>query len=39
MRDDMIKFATSGTKRNWKMRMEMRSPRYTSRWEELFKVS
>lgn len=38
MRDDMIKFATSGTKKNWKMRMEMRSPRYTTRWEELFEV-
>lgn len=39
MRDDIIKFAASGTKRNWKMRMEMRSPRYTSRWDELYKVS
>ncbi|CAN5884550.1 Y-family DNA polymerase [soil metagenome] len=38
MRDDILKFAASGTKRNWKMRMEMRSPRYTSRWEELFEV-
>lgn len=38
MRDDMIKFAASGTKRDWKMRMEMRSPRYTTRWEELFVV-
>lgn len=38
MRDDMIKFATSGTKRDWKMRMEMRSPRYTTRWDELFVV-
>ncbi len=38
MRDDMIKFATSGTKRDWKMRQELRSPRYTTRWEELFKV-
>ncbi len=37
-RDDVIKFAASGTKRNWKMRMEMRSPRYTSRWDELFEV-
>ncbi|MEO6729708.1 MAG: Y-family DNA polymerase [Ferruginibacter sp.] len=37
-RDDILKFAASGTKRNWKMRMEMRSPRYTSRWEELFEV-
>ena len=38
MRDDMIKFASSGTTRDWKMRMEMRSPRYTTRWEELFEV-
>jgi len=37
-RDDVLKFAASGTKRNWKMRMEMRSPRYTSRWEELYEV-
>jgi DNA polymerase V len=35
MRDDVIKFAASGTTRNWKMRQEMRSPRYTSRWAEL----
>ena len=39
MRDDIVKFAASGTKRDWKMRMEMRSPRYTSRWEEMFEVS
>ena len=38
MRDDMLKFAASGTKRNWKMRQEMRSPRYTSRWDELCEV-
>jgi DNA polymerase V len=38
MRDDMIKFAASGTKRDWKMRQELRSPRYTTRWEELFEV-
>jgi DNA polymerase V len=38
MRDDMIKFAASGTKRDWKMRQELRSPRYTTRWKELFKV-
>ena len=37
-RDDVLKFAASGTDRNWKMRMEMRSPRYTTRWDELFKV-
>ena len=38
MRDDMIKFAASGTTRDWKMRQELRSPRYTTRWEELFEV-
>ena len=38
MRDDMVKFARSGTKRNWKMRQEMRSKRHTTRWEELFEV-
>jgi len=39
LRDDVIKFATSGTKRDWKMRVEMRSPRYTTRWEEMYKVN
>jgi DNA polymerase V len=38
MRDDMVKFAASGTKRDWKMRQELRSPRYTTRWEELYEV-
>jgi DNA polymerase V len=38
MRDDMLKFASSGTTRNWKMRQELRSNRYTSRWEEICKV-
>lgn len=38
MRNDIIKFAASGTKRDWKMRMEMRSPRYTTRWEEMYEV-
>ncbi|MBS1509774.1 MAG: Y-family DNA polymerase [Bacteroidetes bacterium] len=37
-RDDVLKFASSGTTRDWKMRMELRSPRYTTRWEELFTV-
>jgi DNA polymerase V len=37
-RDDVIKFAASGTERDWKMRQELRSPRYTTRWEELFEV-
>ena len=39
MRDDIIKFAASGTTRDWKMRQELRSPRYTSRWDELFEIS
>ena len=38
-RDDVLKFAASGTIRNWKMRQELRSPRYTTRWTELFTVS
>lgn len=38
MRNDILKFAASGTKRNWKMRQEFRSPRYTSRWDELCEV-
>lgn len=37
-RDDVLKFATSGMKRNWKMRQELRSPRYTTRWNELYEV-
>ena len=38
MRDDKVKFASSGVKSDWKMRREFRSPRYTSRWEELREV-
>jgi len=38
MRDDVVKFAASGTKKNWKMRQEMRSKRFTTRWEELYEV-
>jgi DNA polymerase V len=38
MRDDVLKFAASGTTRDWKMRQEKRSPRYTSRWNELCEV-
>jgi len=39
MRDDVVKFAASGTKKNWKMRQEYRSLRHTTRWEELYEVS
>jgi DNA polymerase V len=38
MRDDKVKFASSGTKRNWKMRQDFHSPRYTTRWNELCEV-
>ncbi|HMG68939.1 MAG TPA: Y-family DNA polymerase [Chitinophagaceae bacterium] len=38
MRDDAVKYVASGLKRNWKMRQEMRSGRYTTRWEELFEI-
>ena len=38
MRNDILKFATAGTHKNWKMRQEMRSPRFTTRWDELCKV-
>lgn len=38
MRDDVIKFAASGTDKNWKMRQEHHSPRYTTRWDELFEI-
>lgn len=37
-RDDVLKFASSGTTRNWKMRQEMKSGRYTTRWDELFEL-
>lgn len=39
MRDDVVKYAATGMKRNWKMRQEHRSKRYTTRWEELFEIS
>jgi DNA polymerase V len=38
MRDDMIKFGSSGLTRNWKMRQEMRSPRFTTRWDEVYEL-
>ncbi len=38
-RNDVLKFASSGTSRDWKMRQELRSPRYTTRWNEIKTVS
>ena len=39
MRDDAVKFVARGLRRNWKMRQELRSNRFTTRWNELFKIS
>jgi len=39
MRDDILKFAASGTTRNWKMQKNFNSPRYTTRWDEICKVN
>ena len=33
-----IRFASEGMRQDWKMRTDMRSPRYTSRWDELLVV-
>ena len=38
MSSDILKFAAAGTKKNWKMRQEMRSKRFTTKWDELFLV-
>jgi DNA polymerase V len=38
MRNDVVKYVASGLKRNWKMRQQMRSGKYTTRWEELFEI-
>jgi len=37
-RDDVLKFAASGTTRDWKMQQRLMSKRYTTRWNELFEV-
>lgn len=38
MRNDVIKYAAAGVDKHWKMRQDYRSPRYTSRWDELREV-
>jgi len=37
-RDDVLKFAASGTDRNWKMQQNFISNRHTTRWDELYEV-
>ena len=36
---DALKFASAGVKQIWKGKSELRSPRYTTCWEELLLVS
>ena len=38
MRDDVVKFCTAGSRKNWKMRQELRSARYSTRWNEVLQV-
>jgi len=38
MRGDVVTFAASGTRRDWKMRRQFHSPCYTTRWEELYEI-
>lgn len=38
MRGDVVKFAATGMRRNWKMQQNFHSPRYTTRWDELCQV-
>ncbi len=35
MGQDMVSFASSGINKEWKMRQDMRSPKYSSRWEDM----
>jgi len=37
-RDDIVKYVASGLQRNWKMRQELRSKRFTTRWDELYEI-
>lgn len=37
-RNDILKFASSGTTRNWKMQQNFHSPKYTTCWDELCEV-
>lgn len=39
MRNELVKFVSSGVVRPWKMKQEILSKRYTTRWNELREVS
>lgn len=38
-RGDMVRFMASGMARQWKMKQEMCSKKFTTRWEELYNIS
>lgn len=38
MRDDSVKFGSSGMNKDWKMRQDLRSGRYSTRWGDLMSV-
>lgn len=38
MRNHVLKLTSSSATRDWKIRQELRSPRYTTRWEELYEI-
>jgi DNA polymerase V len=38
MRGDKLRYGATGLARHWRMRQDLRSNRYTTRWEELFEV-
>lgn len=38
MRDDVVKYVSTGLTRNWKMRQALISKRYTTRWDELYAI-
>ncbi|MDB5249582.1 MAG: Y-family polymerase [Segetibacter sp.] len=39
MRNEKVKFASAGTKKLWKMKQELLSKRYTTRWGELREIN
>jgi DNA polymerase V len=39
MRNEIVKFASSGVERPWKMKQQLLSPKYTTRWLELKTVT
>ena len=36
---DTVSFAAAGRRRAWKLRSEFLSPRFTTKWDELLRVS